>query len=690
MYPVTKIDRAQTVLYGHFVPYLGTYLGNQKMPNQASKETIEQGFNWFEQGHGPQISELESGEFEQYKAEFKAFAPFLPKDYHAYHAQVYLYMCIIKPDYSRRFNEMVRLFVSLGQIENYKAVRSYFQRALFNIPAEMIVPRGQAVWYEMFLDAAAYNQGPTPEAHDIRIKMYGAEVWEVLCAEAKEREELLTSELMQEKYGDLKDVARSILYGLSCFQIQRILAVPASHVKEVKGLFLLTANKVDGIRDNGEKISVASQWVFALLGQINNLRKTGHRISQLQFFQAIGAGNSWQNFIEGIHYNAAVAAANISAFQGDSITEVRRCIKLSIAHYQGDGASLNEETRAYILAQKEEKTTALIESALQGEAYEGTKYNDVLISANHQIARILSDKDIADLQADLDQQKAHSKKQSRKPRKKRGQQPARPSPSPDLAPVRGTPALQVGTGTVDKLVVWSFCTYAKDQLIETLAAFENLLKKYGEDPISVGGLAQIYTDTAAMKKEIGTFRGQEHWSEVALRSISDKYDALMARYRALTVTLNKWYYARTAQSRNQQKYNAHFKRFKQAVCIHLAEASLFEARNYGGILSMPPSLDMASDIYQYFHCRALPEIRRVQTSKGSRQLLPNEMLGCYVTNRQGTENRWFCISVHRWVLKDVPDMTAYNRSSTYLDEKVWSDQDKHLGNAWYVLHIPYP
>ncbi len=209
-----------------------------------------------------------------------------------------------------------------------------------------------------------------------------------------------------------------------------------------------------------------------------------------------------------------------------------------------------------------------------------------------------------------------------------------------------------------------------DQLIELQSTEDDIDNK-----------SQIFIATATKAIESKQFTASE------TSKFSLQYSALKNEIEKTLQALSK----SIGEIRRDEKHNQILEDFITRVPEKIKNFSLVEGFGQGDHFDGKLQWWMYDTIKEKLHNRIIIPAKKVKTFSGRTHLLDNEALALYVTNSSRTPLTWFCISVHRWVLK--PDVSGSAQAKTgYVDDTEWEDMQKLPGNstAFYVLHIPWP
>ncbi len=132
-------------------------------------------------------------------------------------------------------------------------------------------------------------------------------------------------------------------------------------------------------------------------------------------------------------------------------------------------------------------------------------------------------------------------------------------------------------------------------------------------------------------------------------------------------------------------------RFCASVISEITHKPLREGFGKGGFLDVFMDYWMHAGAVKRLHRLIIHPKGRLQIAGLNRELKQTEALALHVTNSSNTEKAWFCISVHRWVLRNTSSGVSDDRDG-YIDPAYWEDQQKLPGevSSFYVLHIPWP
>jgi hypothetical protein len=129
----------------------------------------------------------------------------------------------------------------------------------------------------------------------------------------------------------------------------------------------------------------------------------------------------------------------------------------------------------------------------------------------------------------------------------------------------------------------------------------------------------------------------------------------------------------------------------EAIKTKLSHIPLVEGYGRGDFLQNETDWGMWQTCREVLHNKILVNQNRNNLIAGLRRsLAPNEAFALYVTKSSRTPDAWFCISVHRWVLKE--NVQGSNLRPGYVNVKSWRDMQRLVGSigSYYVLHIPWP
>ncbi len=234
-----------------------------------------------------------------------------------------------------------------------------------------------------------------------------------------------------------------------------------------------------------------------------------------------------------------------------------------------------------------------------------------------------------------------------------------------------------------------FLEYAHQVLPERLQSVENYASGIGIEPDA---------NFRRLKKEIEAFVARLPFPDggdvLTRHKICELDQEVQASLRALERWVEDKLEAQTPDDGGpdqEQILEDRMSEFIRHVFDVIAKADLAEARNNGESTCVDVTPEMVPHINRYFHNLRLKLNREIQIGNKRRFLKMNEALAFYVTRKSKTPDILFCISVHRWRLRQKPDLDRkHSQSLAHMDERFWEDLDKRDRNSFYVLHIPKP
>ncbi|MEP3248295.1 MAG: hypothetical protein ABJN40_21555 [Sneathiella sp.] len=232
-----------------------------------------------------------------------------------------------------------------------------------------------------------------------------------------------------------------------------------------------------------------------------------------------------------------------------------------------------------------------------------------------------------------------------------------------------------------------FLEYAHQVLPERLQSVENYALGIGIEPDP---------NFRRLKKEIEDFVAHLPFSNggdvLTRHKICELDQEVQASLRALESWVEDKLEAQTPDDGGpdqEQILEDRMSEFIRHVFDVIAKADLAEARNNGESTCVDVTPEMVPHINRYFHNLRLKLNREIRIGNKRRFLKMNEALAFYVTRKSKTPDILFCISVHRWRLRQKPDLDRkHSQSLAHMDERFWEDLDKRDRNSFYVLHIP--
>lgn len=218
-------------------------------------------------------------------------------------------------------------------------------------------------------------------------------------------------------------------------------------------------------------------------------------------------------------------------------------------------------------------------------------------------------------------------------------------------------------------------------LKDLIAKETDQLKELQSTEDDIDNKAKIIIDTATKAIKAQQFTAPD------TSRFSHQYSVLKNEIEKIMQALSK----SIGDIRREEKHNQILENFISGIPDRIRNCPLAEGFGQGDHFDGKLQWWMYDAIKEKLHNRIITPAKKVKTFSGRTHLLDNEALALYVTNSSRTPLTWFCISVHRWVLK--PDVSGSAQAKTgYVDETEWEDMQKLPGNstAFYVLHIPWP
>lgn len=649
----------------------------------------QMGFEYFSKTYMAELPAADNFDLSKRQKRFLDIELSLCPSYKTYYAQLYLYYWYYQPDFEARKKIINAIFDPLDD-EIIKKLKTVYLDISFAVPTRALLDFVTNNLRCLLLKL--YEKSVSPSDLNVRLyeQVFGSRIIEELIAQGPEKLGLI---------GGNNSLIRDISLGEA--RLKTLTAFSTRSIPELREFFKKTetTSREYGriVKELFEKeldiilqypdvpFGEFGQFHFEILDKLVN--EPPKEFVFNDFYRSMEQGRAKRRSVVVLDaFRRSLEGRKTLKFKGATHNQNCKAINEMLGTLTDDNSSQTAAVHQY-LQDKDRKS--LIDTILSDEKSDATLEKNSLDEETKKaidLRRLLS---IANKELEgLFEQQPTLKKSTKKTKNKAGNKRKGKSKGKSKAQQKVVSATKIkldGAG-ISSFSVDLFLAYAQKRLKDELARYSAMLQQSPLAVASDGPQSDFSKKCAALESKVSKLQKSKNFSHQSLTDLNNQVETLINNILEATTKLE----APVQEERQAAQFNTGLDKFCNNVLQHFTGVLLVEAQNCGGRISSELSLSMGPYIRKFFHNRIFEYSGEADIGARHRKLSLTEKFAFYVTRKSNTDEIWFCISLHRWVLKDSTNWDAISKAYDFIDPEHWKDSDRWLGNSYYVLHIPYP